>query len=140
MTKLRIIETVTVVAIATVALTMFAPVAPAQDREFKFEIPFDFYVGGVLMPAGQYSVRRDITGRATQIYDRNGHVTSVLPIVGLNRFTTNNRMVFNRYGSMTFLSEIQWAHSDTGYKLRESKLERDTRLGTPPVRVAVQPK
>jgi hypothetical protein len=140
MTKVRLLETVTVIAIAAVVLAGFVPAAEAQGKDFKFEIPFEFYVGGVLLPAGHYSVMRDLTGRATQIYDRNGHVATVLPIVSASRFTTNNRMVFNRYGGMTFLSEIQWANSETGYKVRESKLERDTRLGTPPVRVAVQPK
>ena len=61
-------------------------------------------------------------------------------LAGKSNAIGNNRMVFNRYGSMTFLSEIQWALSETGYKVRESNLERETRLGTSPVRVAVQPK
>ncbi len=141
MTKGRVFETVTVFAIAVLALTAIVPAASAQaGKSFRFIIPFDFYAGAVLMPAGEYTVEQTPGTRATQIYDRDGHVTSVLPIVGKNNPIGNNRMVFNRYGSMTFLSEIQWAQSETGYKLRESPLERETRLGNAPVRVAISPK
>ena len=141
MTKRRLFETVTVFAIAALGLTAFVPAASGQSgKTFNFVIPFEFYAGSVLMPAGEYTVAQTPGTRATQIYDRNGHVTSILPIVGKANAIGNNRMVFNRYGTMTFLSEIQWANSDTGYKLRESNLERETRLGNAPVRVAVQPK
>jgi hypothetical protein len=140
MTKGRLLETVTVFAIAMLGLTALVPAAAAQSgKTFRFVIPFDFYAGAVLMPAGEYTVSQAPGTRATQIYDRNGHVTSILPIVGNSKPIGNNRMVFNRYGTMTFLSEIQWAQSETGYKLRESQLERETRLGNSPVRVAVQP-
>jgi hypothetical protein len=140
MTKRMILETVTVFTIAAVALTAFAPAASAQSGTLKFKIPFDFYAGGTLMPAGEYSISTDNVAKATQIYDRAGHVTTVLHTASIGRAIDNHRMVFNRYGTMTFLSEVQWATSDTGFRLRESKLERETRLVTPPVRVAVQPK
>jgi hypothetical protein len=137
----RLFETVTVFTLAVLGLTVFVPAASAQTgKTFSFVVPFDFYAGAVLMPAGQYTVAQTASTRATQIYDRDGHITSILPIVGKTSAIANNRMVFNRYGSMTFLSEIQWALSDTGYRLRESQLERETRLGTAPVRVAIQPK
>jgi hypothetical protein len=140
MTKGKLFETVTVFTIALLGLTVLVPAASAQSGQtFRFVIPFDFYAGAVLMPAGEYTVSQAPGTRATQIYDRNGHVTSILPIVGNSTPIRNNRMVFNRYGSMNFLSEIQWALSETGYKVRESNLERETRLGTSPVRVAVQP-
>jgi hypothetical protein len=139
-TKRSVLGTVTVLAMAALALTAFVPATSAQGRTFSFLIPFDFYAGATLMPAGEYTVSRTPFSRATQIYDQKGHVTSILPFVGTNRVIGNNRMVFNRYGSMNFLSELQWANSDTGYKVPESKLERETRLETSPVRVAVQPR
>jgi hypothetical protein len=141
MTKGKLFETVTMFAIAALVLAAFVPAASAQaGKSFRFVIPFDFYAGAVLMPAGEYTVSQPPGTRATQIYDRDGHVTSVLPITGKSNPIGNNRMVFNRYGSMTFLSEIQWAQSETGYKLRETALERETRLGNAPVKVAIQPK
>src|SRR5262245_49271866 len=139
MTKRKFLETVSVLGIAAL-LTAFVPAASAQSKTFSFVIPFDFYAGAVLMPAGEYTVQQSPFSRATQIYDRKGHVTSILPIVASSHLIGNNRMVFNRYGSMNFLSELQWGHSETGYKVRESELERETRLGTSPVRIAVQPK
>ena len=141
MTKARFFQTVTALAIAVLGLAAFVPAASAQNgKTFNFVVPFDFYAGAVLMPAGEYTVAQTPSTRATQIYDRHGHITSILPIVGTANAIGNNRMVFNRYGTMNFLSEIQWALSDTGYRVRESKLEREARLGTSPVRVAIQPK
>jgi hypothetical protein len=139
-TKRNVLETVTVFAIAAFALTAFVPAASAQGKTFSFLVPFDFYAGATLMPAGEYTVSQTPFTRATQIYDQKGHAASLLPIVATSHLIGKNRMIFNRYGSMNFLSEIQWGHSDTGYKVRESNLERETRLGTSPVRVAVQPK
>lgn len=139
MTNRKLSETATVIAIAALVLTVFAPGVFAQGKHFTFQIPFDFYVGGRLMPAGNYTVEHNTSAGAAQIYDRDGHITTVLPQTSTNNVIGNNRMVFNRYGSMTFLSEIQWANSGTGYRIRESKLEHETRLGTSPVKVAVQP-
>ena len=140
MTKRNVLETVTVFAITALALTAFVPAASAQGKTFNLLVPFDFYAGAILMPAGEYTVSQTPFTRATQINDQKGHATSILPIVATSHLIGNNRMVFNRYGSMNFLSEIQWGHSDTGYKVRESNFERETRLGSSPVRVAVQPK
>ena len=140
MTKGKLFETVTVFSIALLGLAVLVPVASAQSgKSFRFVIPFEFYAGATLMPAGEYTVSQAPGTRATQIYDRNGHVTSILPIVGQSNPVRNNRMIFNRYGTMNFLAEVQWSMSETGYRVRESKLERETRLGTSPVRVAVQP-
>ena len=139
MTNRKLSATATVIAISALALTVFVPGAVAQGRHFNFQIPFDFYAGGRLMPAGSYTVEHNSVGGVTQIYDRNGHVTTILPQASIKKAIGNNRMMFNRYGTMTFLSEVQWAQSETGYKIQESTLERETRLGAAPVRVAVQP-
>jgi len=141
MTKTKLFETVTVFAIAALGLIAFVPAASAQNgKTFNLVVPFEFYAGAALMPAGEYTVAQTPNTRATQVSDRKGHTANILPIMGKSNAIGNNRMVFNRYGTMSFLSEIQWANSDTGYKVQESKLERETRLGNSPVRVAVQPK
>ena len=126
---------------ALFAAMILAPAASAQNgKTFNMVVPFEFYAGTLLMPAGEYTVEQTPVSRATHIYDRKGHIASILPILGTSKAIGNNRMVFNRYGTMSFLSEIRWANSETGYKVQESKFERETRLGNSPVRVAVQPK
>jgi hypothetical protein len=139
MTNRKLSETATVLAIAALALTILAPGAFAQTRDYRFQIPFDFYAGGQLMPAGNYTITQHASSRATQIHDGNGNITTVLPLATINRVIGNNRLVFNRYGSLHFLTEMQWAGSNTGLKVRETQLERDARLGNVPVKVAVQP-
>ncbi len=139
MTNRKVFETATVIVVAALALSVFAPAAFAEGRHFNLQIPFDFYAGGLLMPAGSYTVEYDTATRAARIYDRDGHVTTALAQATINHMTGKNRIVFNRYGSLSFLSQMQWAGSDTGWTIRESQLERDARLGNSPVKVAVQP-
>src|SRR5262245_61734936 len=83
MTKTRFRETVTVFAIAALSLTAVVPAASAQTgKTFNLVVPFEFYAGAVLMPAGEYTVAQTPGSRATQIYDRKGHIASILPLVG----------------------------------------------------------
>lgn len=140
MTNRKFFETATLIAIAALALSVFAPAAFAQGKHFNLQIPFDFYAGGQLLPAGSYTVECDAASRTARIYDRDGHVTTALAQASINNHRVdNNRIVFNRYGGLSFLSQMQWAGSDTGWNIRQSQLERDARLGTSPVKVAVQP-
>ena len=140
MTKRKVSVSMAVLAVAALVLTAVVPGAFAQVREFKFQIPFDFYAGGNLMPAGNYIVAYNPATRATQVFDNGGHIATVLPLSMQGRAIGNNRIVFNRYGGLAFLSEMQWAGTENGLKVRDSQLERDARLGTDPIRVAVQPK
>jgi len=139
MTNRKLFETTTVIAVAALALSLFAPAAFAQARHFNLQIPFDFYAGSRLMPAGSYTVEYDAVTKAARIYDREGHATTALAQATTNHLIGKNRIVFNRYGSLSFLSQMQWAASDTGWAFRESQLELDAKLGASPVKVAVQP-
>jgi hypothetical protein len=140
MTIRKISGTVTLLAVATLALTLWIPGASAQTKLFKFQIPFDFYAGEQSMPAGTYTVAYNPLGRTTQIYDDSGHVKTMLPIPTVRNPIGNNRMVFNRYGTVNFLSEIQWADSSMGLRVRESSLEREAKLNNASIKVAVQPR
>ena len=139
MTNRKLTETITVLAIAVLALTVFAPGISAQAKYARMEIPFDFYVGSALMPAGPYSIAHDSNLRAVQIVGRNGHAVTFLPLQSQGRATDKNRLVFNRYGALNFLSEMQLADSSASLKVRASKLELEARLAKRPTQVTVHP-
>ena len=84
-------------------------------------IPFNFMVGGKLMPAGYYLVKES-TGMISLQSDSGDAV------VALTHGDTRNsdgptQLVFHRYGDDTFLSRI-WLHGDTGVALQPSKREK----------------
>ena len=138
MTTRKISGKLTILAVATLALALFVTGATAQARWFKLQIPFDFYAGELLMPAGTYTVAYNAQARSTQISDDSGHVQTLLPITTAANPIGNNRMIFHRYGTVNFLSEMQWADSSIGLRVRESSLEREAKLNNGSLKVALQ--
>jgi len=69
--------------------------------EVRFNVPFDFTVGKVSLPAGSYS--------------------------GLNpgQVSEATKLIFHRYGDQYFLAQFWNLGSETGYELPRSKAERE---------------
>jgi hypothetical protein len=95
----------------------------AQSRQMLGQIPFDFYVDSTLMPAGTYYVQ-PLTSSVVQISNRNGNSTIVMTLGTTNRHPEKSRLVFHRYGTMSFLSELYWEGYNVGRALQPSKIER----------------
>ena len=90
----------------------------------EVKVPFDFAIGKVLFKAGTYSVKkasdntlviRDVDGKTTKLFDA--------PLtIGSRDYKAGERLVFNRYGTEYFLSQV-WLSSDTGRQLFASGAE-----------------
>src|SRR5258708_5738555 len=108
-------------------LVLGAAAAYAQSPSMvTANIPFDFAVRGVNLPAGRYSVDARTPGvvvfrspdsRARAVVG-SGAAQSLLP-------QKEGRLVFHRYGNQYFLSDIWIAGSDYGRHMPQSKQERD---------------
>ena len=115
-----------------VSLAAATPAAAlAQPREsVAAYIPFDFYVAGRTMPAGEYTVRQISTGDgALQIQSADGRQSVMfLTQAALKRGRSIGpaRLVFNRYEGQRFLSTV-WQSGGEGHALRASKRERALR-------------
>jgi hypothetical protein len=101
-----------------------ASVANGQGRQLSAEIPFDFIVADKTMQSGQYQVSKQTT---------SGEVLAIRTADGknaVNRLTSNageardmrTRLVFHRYGSTYFLSQV-WINGE-GRQLPKTKQER----------------
>src|SRR5262245_7665396 len=118
------------VALMAMIVGSFLSVASAQ-AEVRFNIPFDFTVGKVTLPAGSYTVN-SVGNIQThlQLKNRNGNegVFQQINSVGLNpgQMSEATKLVFYRYGDQYFLAEFWRMGSTTGYALPRSKAERDT--------------
>jgi hypothetical protein len=83
----------------------------AQNVELRADVPFDFYAGNTLIPAGEYVV--DARGPVVWLRGPGG-----TPVFASNTNRTESlqprqeRLVFNRYGNEYFLSAIWTAFTD----------------------------
>ena len=138
-----ILTALTIVSISGSAL------AAARDTVMKVEIPFEFYVKNEKMAAGQYELQKI----SERLYVLRGRKNGQKVLVATNYALSNKnsaateKLVFNRYGSETFLREIYsnrtaegqgWSESETEKKVRQG-LENDDRLarGAKPKTVSV---
>src|SRR5262245_60674850 len=110
-------------AVILVTLSM-AGMTMAQTS-MSLKVPFDFYAGETLLPAGEYKIVRVFPGsHAFRIMGLpNSAVTINTMPVRTVRESTKQRLVFNRYEKENFLSQIWWPGSDTGAEIVKSKFE-----------------
>jgi hypothetical protein len=113
------------------ALTLMACFAFAGNgTEMNVTIPFDFYAGSQLIPAGEYKFEMGALnhGSASSVIMRtkDGSGVSVLVTMpDVNRSTFQNHLRFNQYGAKYFLSSI--AISSHKANLKPTKLEQELR-------------
>jgi hypothetical protein len=91
----------------------------------EVKIPFDFAIGKVQFKAGTYSFKK-VTGNTLTVRDLNGKGTTLVdaPLtIGSRDSKAGERLVFNRYGTQYFLSQV-WLSSDTGRQVFTSGAEK----------------
>jgi len=116
-------------AIAVVSVLLAVGSAFAQigsDRMLVANVPFDFIVGKTTLPAGHYTI---------QSFGNSGkmlHIRGSWPEPGIyvlaidtasTRVAPQSQLVFNRYGSRYFLSQIVVQGSNGGHQLMRSQRE-----------------
>ncbi len=117
----------------------FALITPAlaQVRSVKANVPFDFVVGTKAMPAGEY--RLSLVGGATlRISQTNGSEMAGIvaaPVAG----SDNNapRLLFHRYGTHLFLTEVWVGEMSTSHRLYVSPAELGYARVMPPESVTI---
>ena len=123
-----------VLATGTTAFAQFpgsTESAPAFEHGLDVNIPFAFYAGNTLLPAGEYAIRRagtEAPDPSELLLIRNAnHTVEVLLITAV---TTRNAAIseasvdFDRVGNKEFLSTIWEGGRLTGFQLEKARLER----------------
>ncbi len=118
------------VSLMAIMLGSFLFSAALAQAEVRFNVPFDFTVGKVTLPAGSYSVSRIGTIQThVSLKNRDGNEGAFEQInsVQLNpgQMSDATKLVFHRYGDQYFLAEFWNLGSTTGYEFRRSKAERE---------------
>jgi hypothetical protein len=109
------------------AMTAFTALcAPAQDREVRVTVPFNFTIGNQTVPAGNYIVSsRSESPDLVHIrsLEKKVHLMTLgRPEHDPKQHT--NALVFHKYGGEYFLSDIRTGNSSMNFHFPVSKAER----------------
>ena len=94
----------------------------------KFTVPFDFEANGAHIVAGQYQVVRSSGSPILKITSLNT-LRSIMLLAGLQTGPnkSDSKLVFHRYGSKYFLSQVWFEGEPGGRNCGESKAEKEYR-------------
>jgi hypothetical protein len=97
----------------------------AQTIDLRANIPFDFRMGEVLMPAGEYKIHQS-AGILT-VRSESGSPAAVTLTLPASRkvASTDGTLVFNRYGDSYFLTTVWTPNSRGGITLPKSSREKE---------------
>jgi hypothetical protein len=113
-------------AVGLLAAT-FSTTLPAQILDAHANIPFDFWLGQKLMPAGEYLFYHVGTG-AVLIEGRSDTRTrAVFVAEPISRPDSHHegRLEFTRYGDTYFLSKIWYPYQMSGYGVPKNSQEKE---------------
>ena len=100
----------------------------AQAQTAKINIPFGFSAGNKTLPAGAYTIKRVSEGGSSFIVrNEKGRAAVIIPTSASLRDSSpqaSMKLVFNRYGSMYFLSQVWMPNDETGHQVPMSRAER----------------
>lgn len=116
----------TIFAAVGVLLTLAIVSVSAQTPTgAQVNIPFDFTAGKANLKAGTYTITR-ASANALKLRSADGEKTVLInaPLtIGARDFKAGERLVFNRYGTEFFLTQV-WLTADSGRQLLPSSAEK----------------
>ena len=121
------------VVIGSVLIVLVAANAQAQlpGTAIRATIPFDFKVQGRTLPAGNYEIRRindePIGLLIRNVDDKHDKAMFETEPMYMPRTAGKDVLVFNRYGDVYFLSEVETAGEQTAREVYPTRTERHLR-------------
>src|SRR5580698_728948 len=119
---------ITAITLFTLASLAAIGTASAQERAVRSAVPFNFTVGGKVLPAGTYTISQFASG-TLEIENRETKV-AVLSVAFSDSHDAGNggKLVFNKYGDQYFLKEVLCRWNGMNVQLPPSKLEKKARM------------
>ena len=100
-------------------------------------VPFDFYVGDTMLPAGDYQVAT-LVNNFVQVGNPATHLFAAIPTIPVGKVLgelVSPKLIFTQYGQEHFLSEMWWGNSSLGRVAITSKREAELAKAIRPVRI-----
>ena len=117
-------------AIALIAMANFALAGTsfAQSNGVRATVPFDFTVGNKVLPSGMYTVEEESPWFIViKNHDKPVERVSVVEQDG-KKAATGGKLVFHKYGSQYFLSEVLSDRANMNVQVPVSKTEKRVKL------------
>lgn len=113
-------------------MLLFIPVIAAaqihQTQQIAAQVPFQFTVGNVTIPAGEIRVQvADQQGWVLRVSNRDtqrSFFVSAVPSAA-GKAAQVSALVFRKYGDQYFLTGMKVERSQAVYEFRQSKLEKE---------------
>ena len=123
-------QMITLMAVAMFAMTLTVVSVHAQNAgNLTVTIPFEFSAAGKTLPAGEYYVRRSLDGARVvmRIESKDGSVSIYLPahVAQSTEIQPESKLVFTKYGSQLFMSQVWSAGRSTGEEINKTSRERN---------------
>jgi hypothetical protein len=122
------------IVILTMLVGLAVGAATAQSTEpVNFRAPFAFVVGDNVLPAGDYTVRVVSSPGLLLFYSADGTFNAFANSVSLQKNHTEDRfrLIFHRYGSHYYVSEVWTPGYRTGRSVKQTPLELELAKSTP---------
>jgi hypothetical protein len=109
----------------------------AQSRSLRVTVPFDFYVGETMLPAGDYEVAPFVNNLVT-VQDPARHMVATIPTIPVSKVfgeIVPPKLIFTQYGQDHFLSQMWWGSRSVGSMSILSKRETELAKTFQPIRI-----
>ncbi len=110
-----------------VLLVGFTPAFAQSSATARFDIPFEFVIGDITLPAGDYTVNYEVKTALLQI-GKTGKSVSAIVLTGPTQSkeaADGTRLLFNRHGAKYFLSQMWVSGNDRGCEVHKTNYERE---------------
>ncbi len=93
----------------------------------KANIPFNFTVNRMTLPAGEYTVSNSGTSGVLLISAQDSSQRGFISTIGVqaNKGSSQTKLVFHRYGDQYFLSQIWVSGESSGRELPRTRAEKE---------------
>jgi hypothetical protein len=116
-----------------VVLSLLLTVAGAHAQSAtRANVPFAFKVGTKQMPAGTYNVQNELGTNLVMV--RNVQTGTSVVAMGLQQSPSEktNKLIFHRYGSQYFLTQILGEKGSQGMVFRATRQEKELQIAQAP--------
>ena len=119
-------------------LTLLLTAAPSFARaDLEATVPFDFYAGKRLLPAGKYLIDIDDAGLIWISHADAGLRITVGSFAIGGSVEHVSKLVFHRYGGTYFLSELWVSRRASGRSIRRTPHEKEMAHNSAPSEVTL---
>jgi hypothetical protein len=119
---------ITAIALFAIANFALAGTSFAQSRGVQATVPFDFTVGNKVLPSGTYT----INGQSSHVIIIRSHDKPIAALSTVNpndhKAPNGGKLIFHKYGSQYFLSEVLCDSANLNVEVPRSKTEKRIQL------------